>query len=304
MRHVPCAMRHAPRVMRHVQCAMRLVRCAMCHEPCAMRHVPCATRHASCATSHVLCAMRHAPSATRHASCAMCHVPYAMRHAPCVMCHAPCAMRHAPCAVCHVPCAMCHAPWLCVMRRLPSAICHLRPCSATASSAAAPPSSYRTSTSPSTPRAISPRRASTGWRRPPWTRRRTSAGCTRLRTPRRWGSGRSAAAQRTGRRSPTPSSPVDQGGGGRRGRRPGAPRRARAAHGRSHRHVRHLRAGGRALHPKRGWWGSDVAQIYQRVSAAAHGAVSRVMGDSTGAGLQSTMAGWSQLAVSHGRCPH
>jgi hypothetical protein len=55
---------------------------------------------------------------------------------------------------------------------------------------------------------------------------------------------------------------------------------------------------------ERGRWGSDVAQIYQRVSAAAHGAISREMGDSTGADLQSMMAGWSQLAVSHGRCPH
>ena len=33
---------------------------------------------------------------------------------------------------------------------------------------------------------------------------------------------------------------------------------------------------------ERGRWGSDVAQIYQRVSAAAHGAISREMGDSTG----------------------
>ena len=55
---------------------------------------------------------------------------------------------------------------------------------------------------------------------------------------------------------------------------------------------------------ERGRWGSDVAQIYQRVSAAAHGAISREMGSSTGADLQSMLAGWSQLAVSHGRCPH
>ena len=54
---------------------------------------------------------------------------------------------------------------------------------------------------------------------------------------------------------------------------------------------------------ERGRWGSDVAQIYQRVSAAAHGEMSRVIGDSDGADLQSLLRGWSQLAVSHGRCP-
>ena len=54
---------------------------------------------------------------------------------------------------------------------------------------------------------------------------------------------------------------------------------------------------------ERGRWGSDVAQIYQRVSAAAHGEMSRSIGDSTGADLQSLLRGWSQLAVSHGRCP-
>ena len=54
---------------------------------------------------------------------------------------------------------------------------------------------------------------------------------------------------------------------------------------------------------ERGRWGSDVAQIYQRVSAAAHGAMSRAIGDSAGADLQSLLRGWSQLAVSHGRCP-
>mmetsp|Transcript_9961 Transcript_9961/g.20283 ORF Transcript_9961/g.20283 Transcript_9961/m.20283 type:complete len:256 (-) Transcript_9961:311-1078(-) len=54
---------------------------------------------------------------------------------------------------------------------------------------------------------------------------------------------------------------------------------------------------------ERGRWGSDVAQIYQRVSAAAHGAISRAIGDSVGVDLQSMLAGWCQLAVSHGRCP-
>eukprot|EP00966_Prymnesium_polylepis_P227619 5267686-Prymnesium_polylepis.1 len=42
---------------------------------------------------------------------------------------------------------------------------------------------------------------------------------------------------------------------------------------------------------ERGRWGSVVAQAYQRVSAAARGAVSGEVGDSAGAGLRSTMAG-------------
>lgn len=54
---------------------------------------------------------------------------------------------------------------------------------------------------------------------------------------------------------------------------------------------------------ERGRWSSDVAQIYQRVSAAAHGLLSRTIGDSAGADLQSLLAGWCQAAVSHGRCP-
>ena len=54
---------------------------------------------------------------------------------------------------------------------------------------------------------------------------------------------------------------------------------------------------------ERGLWGSDVAQIYQRVSAAAHGEMSRAIGDSVGPDLQSLLRGWSQAAVSHGRCP-
>ena len=53
---------------------------------------------------------------------------------------------------------------------------------------------------------------------------------------------------------------------------------------------------------ERGRWASDVAQIYQRVSASAHGELSRVIGDSEGLDLQSMLSGWSQLAVSHGRC--
>jgi hypothetical protein len=52
---------------------------------------------------------------------------------------------------------------------------------------------------------------------------------------------------------------------------------------------------------ERGRWGSDIAQIYQRVSASAHGEISRAIGDSSGTDLQSMLAGWSQLAVSHGR---
>ena len=54
---------------------------------------------------------------------------------------------------------------------------------------------------------------------------------------------------------------------------------------------------------ERGRWGSDVAQIYQRVSAATHGSIARTIGDSTGADLQSMLTGWCQTAVSHGRCP-
>ena len=53
---------------------------------------------------------------------------------------------------------------------------------------------------------------------------------------------------------------------------------------------------------ERGRWASDVAQIYQRVSATAHGAASRAIGDSEGVDLQSMLGGWAQLAVSHGRC--
>ena len=53
---------------------------------------------------------------------------------------------------------------------------------------------------------------------------------------------------------------------------------------------------------ERGRWASDVAQIYQRVSATAHGTASRTIGDSAGTDLQSMLGGWAQLAVSHGRC--
>ena len=52
---------------------------------------------------------------------------------------------------------------------------------------------------------------------------------------------------------------------------------------------------------ERGRWGSDIAQIYQRVSASAHGEISRKIGDSSGTDLQSMLAGWSQLSISHGR---
>eukprot|EP00966_Prymnesium_polylepis_P274802 6349654-Prymnesium_polylepis.1 len=54
---------------------------------------------------------------------------------------------------------------------------------------------------------------------------------------------------------------------------------------------------------ERGRQGSVVTQTYQRVSAAAHGAASGEVDDSTGADPRSTMAGWSQLAASHGHCP-
>ena len=54
---------------------------------------------------------------------------------------------------------------------------------------------------------------------------------------------------------------------------------------------------------ERGRWASDVAQIYQRVSAATHGMLSRTIGDSVGPDLQSLLAGWCQTAASHGRCP-
>ena len=54
---------------------------------------------------------------------------------------------------------------------------------------------------------------------------------------------------------------------------------------------------------ERGRWGSDVAQIYQRVSAREHGEKSRNIANSTGVDLQSLLRGWCQTAVSHGRCP-
>ena len=54
---------------------------------------------------------------------------------------------------------------------------------------------------------------------------------------------------------------------------------------------------------ERGRWASDIAQIYARVSASAHGEISRRLGDSAGLDLQSMLNGWSQAAVSHGRCP-
>jgi hypothetical protein len=54
---------------------------------------------------------------------------------------------------------------------------------------------------------------------------------------------------------------------------------------------------------ERGRWSSDIAQIYQRVSARLHGELSRTIGDSTGVDLQSLLAGWSQAAITHGRCP-
>ena len=48
---------------------------------------------------------------------------------------------------------------------------------------------------------------------------------------------------------------------------------------------------------ERGRWSSDVAHIYARVSASAHGELSRLIGDSAGADLQSMLSGWCQLAM-------
>jgi len=45
-----------------------------------------------------------------------------------------------------------------------------------------------------------------------------------------------------------------------------------------------------------------VAQIYQGVSASLHAELSRTIGDADGIDLQSLLRGWSQLAVTHGRC--
>jgi hypothetical protein len=53
----------------------------------------------------------------------------------------------------------------------------------------------------------------------------------------------------------------------------------------------------------RGRWSSDVAQIYQRVSASTHGLLSRSIADSGGSDLQSFLRGWLQPASTHGRCP-
>jgi hypothetical protein len=53
---------------------------------------------------------------------------------------------------------------------------------------------------------------------------------------------------------------------------------------------------------ERGRWSSDIAQIYSRVSAEAHGRLSRTIGDSAGADLQSLLSGWSQSTATYGRC--
>ena len=53
---------------------------------------------------------------------------------------------------------------------------------------------------------------------------------------------------------------------------------------------------------ERGRWASDIAQIYMRVSASAHGAISRSLATSTGVDLQSLLSGWTQAAVTM-RCP-
>ena len=44
---------------------------------------------------------------------------------------------------------------------------------------------------------------------------------------------------------------------------------------------------------ERGRWCSDIAQIYQRVSAAIHGQISRGITDSSGVDLQSLFSGTS-----------
>jgi hypothetical protein len=58
---------------------------------------------------------------------------------------------------------------------------------------------------------------------------------------------------------------------------------------------------GERLIRERGRWGTDIAQIYQRVLATKHGLISRAIGDADGDDLQSMLRGWSQLTVSHGR---
>jgi hypothetical protein len=55
-----------------------------------------------------------------------------------------------------------------------------------------------------------------------------------------------------------------------------------------------LGAAGDDIIRQRGRWSSDVAQIYQRVSASAHGAISRAIGDSQGVDVQFMLIGWSQ----------
>jgi len=59
---------------------------------------------------------------------------------------------------------------------------------------------------------------------------------------------------------------------------------------------------GERLIRERGRWSSDVAQIYSRVSAEAHGLLSRSIGDSNGVNLQSLLAGRSQSTATHSRC--
>lgn len=61
------------------------------------------------------------------------------------------------------------------------------------------------------------------------------------------------------------------------------------------------KAGGDII-KERGRWCSEIAQIYQRVSASAHGAISRAIGDSQGVDLQSMLTGWSQDTSVYRRC--
>lgn len=53
---------------------------------------------------------------------------------------------------------------------------------------------------------------------------------------------------------------------------------------------------------ERGRWASDIAQIYMRVSASAHGEISRSLADSEGIDLQSMLRGWCQSSLTM-RCP-
>jgi hypothetical protein len=58
---------------------------------------------------------------------------------------------------------------------------------------------------------------------------------------------------------------------------------------------------GERLIRERGRWDTDIAQIYTSVSASAHAALSRTIGDSSGVDLQSLLRGWRQSTATFGR---